>query len=368
MNNSAFLKRWRLAIWLIALPLFLAIVYYTFFAVDRYVSSAQVVVRQDGDDNGAQMPGLSMLLTGANPSSREETLYLREYITSMDMMELLEKRLHWVEHYAEQHSDPFFWVSTDEPREDLLEYYQRLVTAHYDETTGLLLVEVQAFTPELARQMLDVILMASEHFVNEMSHSIAREQMRFAQGELENARKNYERRKEELLRFQNANKVLDGKSSAQDRASIIASLESEYSKEQATLTEMLYKLRPNSPQVRQQKQRVNALRKQLTVENSLLVSAPDGEQLNVVASRFQQLTLDAGIAEESYKLSVTALDNARIEASKKIRTLVTIVSPNSPDTAIYPERLYNLATIALALLLLYGITRFLIASIEDHRD
>jgi capsular polysaccharide transport system permease protein len=36
--------------------------------------------------------------------------------------------------------------------------------------------------------------------------------------------------------------------------------------------------------------------------------------------------------------------------------------------ALYPERLYNLATIFLALLLLYGIARFLIASIEDHRD
>lgn len=100
----------------------------------------------------------------------------------------------------------------------------------------------------------------------------------------------------------------------------------------------------------------------------MLVSAPDGAQLNVVASRFQQLTLDAGIAQETYKTAVAALDNARIEASKKIRTLVTVVSPNNPQIALYPERLYNLTTMFIALLLLYGIARFLIASIEDHRD
>lgn len=367
MSTGKF-KGWRLTLGLIVLPIVLAIVYYSFFAVDRYVSSAQVVVRQEGNNPGAQLPGLSMLLSGTNPASREETLYLREYIVSMDMMQLLEDRLHWVEQYSKQRKDLFFWLNNDTEREDLLRYFQRMVTAHYDETTGLLKVEVQAFSPELAEQMVQVILEASEHFVNEVSHSIAREQMRFAQGELEGAKKNYTKRKEELLSFQNRNKVLDGKSSAMGRASIIDTLEAEHSKERAVLTQMLYKLRTDSPQVKQQQQRVDAIREQLNAEKHLLVSAPDGDQLNVVASRFQQLTLDAGIAEETYKTAVAALDNARIEASKKIRTLVTVVSPNTPQMAIYPERLYNLATIFLALLLLYGITRFLIASIEDHRD
>ena len=368
MSSTGKLKGWRLAITMVVLPLALAAIYFGAFAIDRYVSSAQVVVRQDGGNQAASVPGLATLLTGTNPASREETLYLREYIVSMDMMLLLEERLHWVEQYAAQRKDIFFWLNKDADREDLLKYYQRMVSAHYDETTGLLRVEVQAFTPELSEQMLRTILEASEHFVNEVSHSIAREQMNFAKGELGTARANYAERKTELIDFQNRNKVLDGGNTAQSRATIIADLEGQYTKEQAVLTEMQYKLRPDSPQVKQQKQKVNAITQQLAKEKRLLVSAPDGSQLNVVASRFQQLTLDAGIAEESYKTAVAALDNARIEASKKIRTLVTVVSPNTPQLALYPERLYNLATILLGLLMLYGITRFILASIEDHRD
>lgn len=368
MSSTGKSKGWRLTLGLIIAPLALGIIYYAFFAVDRFVSSAQVVVRQEGSNSAAAMPGLSTLLTGANPASREETLYLREYITSNDMMELLEHRLHWAEHYQQQRSDPFFWLAKDAEREDRLKFYKRMVKATYDETNGLLTVEVQALTPEMSKQMLINILSASEQFVNEVSHSIAREQMAFAKGELEVARKNYGVRKEQLLRFQNDNKVLNGMTSAQGRAEIIASLESEFSKQQAVVTEMNYKLRPDSPQVQQQKQRVNAIHAQLNAEKRLLVSAPDGDQANVVSSRYQQLILDAGIAEETYKTAVAALDNARIEASKKIRTLVTVVSPNQPELALYPERLYNLATLLLGLLLLYGITRFLIASIEDHRD
>lgn len=368
MSSTGKLKRWRLAIGLVVLPLTLAAIYFGIFAIDRYVSSAQVVVRQDGGNQGATVPGLATLLTGTNPASREETLYLREYIESMDMMQLLEERLHWVELYAAQRSDMFFWLDKDAQRENLLKYYQRMVSAHYDETTGLLRVEVQAFTPELSEKMLRTILDASEHFVNEVSHSIAREQMSFAKSELETARINYTEHKNELIDFQNDNKVLDGGGTARSRATIIAELEGQHTKEQAVITEMLFKLRIDSPQVKQQKQKVSAISQQLAKEKRLLVSSPNGSQLNVVASRFEQLTLDTGIAEASYKSAVIALDNARIEASKKIRTLVTVVSPNTPQLALYPERLYNLATIFLGLLLLYGITRFILASIEDHRD
>ncbi|WP_410951970.1 ABC transporter permease [Pseudomonas sp. S1(2024)] len=368
MSSTGNKKGWRLTIAMVILPMILATVYYGVFAVDRFVSSSQVVVRQDGNNQGAQVPGLATLLTGANPASREETLYLREYITSMDMMLLLESQVHWIEQFAAQRSDVFFWLDKDAPREELLKYYKRMVSAHYDETTGLLRVEVQAFTPELSEQMLRVILLASEHFVNEVSHNIAREQMKFAQGELESARQNYSKRKTQLLNFQNENKVLDGGNTAQSRATIIAELEGQYTKEQAALTEMSFKLRGDAPQMRQQKQKVEAITQQLAKEKRLLVSSPQGSQLNVVASRYQQLTLDAGIAEETYKTSVAALDNARIEASKKIRTLVTVVSPNTPQLALYPERLYNLATILFGLLMVYGITRFILASIEDHRD
>jgi len=259
MSSTGNKKGWGLAIAMVILPMILAAVYYSVFAVDRYVSSAQVVVRQDGNNSAAQVPGLATLLTGTNPASREETLYLREYISSMDMMLLLENRVHWIEQYAAQRSDVFFWLDKDAPREDLLAYYQRMVSAHYDETTGLLRVEVQAFTPELSEQILREILQASEHFVNEVSHNIAREQMKFAQSELENARQNYAKRKTQLLTFQNVNKVLDGGNTAQSRATIIADLESQYTKEQAALTEMSFKLRADAPQVRQQKQKVQAI-------------------------------------------------------------------------------------------------------------
>lgn len=361
-------KTRRLAILVIGLPMLIAILYYAVFAMDRYVSIAQVAVRQAGSHDAPQLPGLAVMLGGINPTSREETLYLREFITSNDMLNVLQKKLNWDSHYQGFFRDPLYWLSADRTREELLEYYQRMVTAHFDEQTGLLTVEVQAFDEDFAQETLRAILTESERFVNELSHRMAREQMKFAQTELANARKVYEDRRAEVLQFQSNNKLLDAQAAAQARAGVIAELEGQLTRERAALKGLQASLNADSPQVRQLKIRIRALEQQVDAEGKRLVSQSSGDQLNVVAAKFRNLTIDSGIAEEAYKFAVSAVETARIEASKKIRSLVTVVSPNHPEEAIYPRRIYNLITIFLGLLLLYGIARFIVATIEDHRD
>lgn len=362
------LKKMPLFLYLVVLPVIAVAVYYAFFSIDRYVSVSKTVVRQPQDSQAANIPSLALLMGGSNPTSREETLFLQEFIGSIDMMNYLQKNLSWVQAYASQHTDPLYFIDTEAPVEDLLEFYNRIVTTHFDDLTGLLEIEVQAPTPELAENMLIAILKESERFVNEISHKMARDQMTFFESELAIARRNYEAKKNNLIAFQASNNVLDANAVAQSRSEIIAGLESLLTSERAQLSNLLSTLNPSSPQVRQQKTKIAAIERQLQDEKKRLVSPSDGDQLNVVAAKYQNLMIDAGIAEESYKLAVTALENARIEASKKIRSLVTVVSPSLPQRAIYPDRLYNLATLLVLLLLLYGVARFVIATIEDHRD
>lgn len=368
MINFDKLKKIPLFIYLVVLPIVVMAVYYAFFAMDRYVSESKMVVRQPQDGQAANIPSLALIMGGTNPTSREETLFLQEFIQSLDMMNFLQKEYNWLAPYAAQWTDPLYLIREDAPAEDLLKFYNRIVTTHFDDLTGLLRVEVQAPNPELAQMMLSGILKESERFVNEISHKIARDQMRFFETELATARRHYEEQKNKLINFQSQHNILDANASAQSRSEIVAGLDSMLTMERARLKSLLSGLSANSPQVRQQQVKIQAIEQQLAAEKKFMISPADGAQLNVIASKFGDLTIDVGIAEESYKLAVTALENARIEASKKIRSLVTIVSPNLAQQAIYPERLYNLATLFVLLLLLYGVARFVIATIEDHRD
>ncbi|MBO9356747.1 ABC transporter permease [Bordetella petrii] len=354
---------------MVIVPMIIAIIYYALFAIDRYVSSAQVVVRQPSQDSAEQsVPSIALMMAGLNPASREETLYLREFVTSIDMLKVLEKQLNWREHFSGQWRDPWLWIGNNDSNEELLKFYNRMVEAHFDDTTGLLTIEVQGLTPEFAKQTLDVILDESEKFVNEMSHKMAREHMKFAESELQLARTRYENERGKMLAFQGNSEMLNAEAAAESRAAIIASLEAQLTSERAKLKGLLASLGSNTPRVQQQQVRIKAMEDQLRVEKQLLVSPTGGDKLNVMASEYRNLVIDVGIAEEAYKASTVAVENARIEVGKKIRTLIMVVTPNLAQEAIYPARLYNLITLLIVFLLLYGLARFIIASIQDHRD
>ncbi|ARP94066.1 ABC transporter permease [Bordetella genomosp. 13] len=369
MSNQNKRRNRLLAFLIIVLPMVLAFIYFTLLAVDRYASTAQIVViTADAASAGQQAPGAAVLAPSARTVARQETIFLLEYMASPDMLAVLQEKIKWHEHFAAQWSDPIYWVAQKISREDLLEYFQRLVTVHVDEFTGLLTVEVQGLSPEFANRTLTLMLQQSEQFINDISRKLARDQVRFAEEELVKARVAYEDKRSELIDFQSKNRLLDAEASAKAQAGIIVSLETSLATERANLKGLVSTLNADSPQVRQQRNKVTALERQLAAEKATLVSSSQEGHLNVVAAAYRKLSVDAEVAEEAYKLSVTALQNAKIEANKKVHSLVTVIQPNMPEDPTYPYKLYDLFTLLVVLVFIYGITRFIIASIEDHRD
>ncbi len=355
------------------MPMIVATIYFGFLAEDRYVSSSQVVVHKvssDAASEAPQMSGLAALMGGGGISggNSAETLYVREFVVSQDMLNVLQEKLHWSQHYSGRFRDLWYYLKPDASREQLLRYYQRMVTAQFDETTGLLTIQVQAFDQDFANKTLSTIMSESDRFVNEISHRLAREQVNFAENELERSRLNYQARQEALLKFQGKNNVLDAQQSAAASNRVIDGLQEDLTKQSAVLRAMRATLSDDSPQVRQQRIQIDAIQKQISVEKQKLIADSTQGKLNVIASQFHGLELDAGIAEDSYKASVASLQSARIDATRKLRSLVVVVNPNMPDEALFPRRMYSLFTTFIILLLLYGIARFAIATVNDHRD
>jgi capsular polysaccharide transport system permease protein len=47
---------------------------------------------------------------------------------------------------------------------------------------------------------------------------------------------------------------------------------------------------------------------------------------------------------------------------------VLVESPALPETAEYPRRVYTLFALLMGLILIYGIGRLIVATIEDHLE
>lgn len=367
MNYVLALTPPRLKLLLIALPLLLTAIYYLAFAADRYVSESVLTVRQANQDQ-SQIPGSALLLAGVTPPSREETLYLQQYIHSLDLLKRLDTQFDLRTHYESESLDPFYRLWHGTSQEHFLDYYRSRVEVHFNDLASLLTVRVQGFEPTFAQKLNTAILEDSERFVNAFSQRMAREQMSFAETEMKGASDRLQQAKAEVLAFQTKHKLLDPLAQAQASGTLTAELQATLARQEAELRAARTYLNDDSYQIRALRSQAEATRAQLDVERLRATSGRNGERLNALAAQFQDLVLQAGFAEDTYKLALASVENARIDASRKLRSLVVIEPPSLPETAIYPRRIYNLVTLLVVSLLLYGIARLVIATIREHLD
>jgi len=353
--------------WVVIAPTILATVYFTFIAADRYVSESIVTVRQSGDTTSSVLSGLGVVLGGLNTPSREESLYLKEYIRSLDMLKHLDAKLSLRKAYESEKLDLLYRLYRGTSQEWFLWYYRNRVEAHFDDVTGLLSIRTEGFDPGVAQAINREILAQSERFVNEISHRLAREQMAFAEGELRKGGDRLQTAKGQLLAFQNKHNVFDPLAQAQAAAALTTQLEAEIVRKETALKTMLGFMQESAAPVVELRNEINALKAQ-TAKEQQKVTSEKGGRLNAIAAEFHNLTLEAGFAEGAYKATLAAVETTRIDASRKLKSLVVIQSPAKPEIAIYPQRIYNLVTLLVALTLLYGILLLVIATIQDHRD
>lgn len=357
----------RLKVAMIGVPALLACVYYLFFAADRFVSESIVTVRQANHDSG-NVPGMALLLGGANPPSRDDALYLRQYVQSLELLQRLEARLHLREHYESQGRDLLFRLYRGTSQEWFHEYYRSRVEVRFDDSASMLTVRVEAFTPAFAQQMNQAILQESERFVNALSQQMSAEQLRFAETELQRAAGRLQGVKNQVLTFQTTHKLLDPMAQAQAAGTLSAELQASLSKQEAELKNALSYLNEDSYQVKALHSQVQALRSQLEAEHRRATAGRGGERLNALAAEFQDLKLQAGFAEDAYKLALAAVESARIEATRKLKSVVVIEPSSLPESAAYPRRLYNLVTLLVVCALLYAVVRLVVATVREHQD
>jgi capsular polysaccharide transport system permease protein len=127
-------------------------------------------------------------------------------------------------------------------------------------------------------------------------------------------------------------------------------------------------LNDDAPQVKALQAQIAGIRQQLQTEKLRSITNEEGTSLNVLAGNYQELLAELEFQLDSYRGALTALETARIESTRKLKSLVLVESPALPESAEYPRRIYTLFALLLGLMLLYGIGRLIVATIEDHQE
>lgn len=363
------LRPQNLLIGTVVLPWLLTAVYLVLFAADRYVSSSVVIIRQEGAD--MVMPGgvdaLSAMF-GTSMASSEDQYMLEAHILSNDMLRQLDEKLDLRRAYSSAKLDFIFALADHATQEGFLEFYRSRTEVVVDDASGLVTIRTQGFTPEIAQAVNKEVVAISEQFINESSHRLARDQMSFAESELAQSRARMDDVRGRLTGFQEEHGILDPAAQAVANTGLTAELQAMRARYEAELKGMLAYLNDDAPQIAAMQAQIGGIREQLQAERHRGVTDDDGESLNVLAGRYQQLLAELGFVSDAYRGALMAFETARIESTRKLKSLVLVESPALPESAEYPRRLYTLFALFMGLTLIYGISRLIVATVEDHLE
>lgn len=342
----------------------IAILYFSLIASDRYVSRAQLVIKQA--DQIKMLPDtLSML--GIGGSNHEDVLLIQDYLNSPDLIVKLDKALNLKAHYQSHKVDYFSRLQSNASREQFIKYYRNHLTLQLEDTSGVLTIEFQAFDPSYSQRVVDMMLKDSEDFINKLGHQVALEQLAFVEREVNRAYQRVQDEKKKVLEFQNNHQLISPESTSTARLGVVSQIEGQLASQQAQLKQLQSYMRETAPAVISIKARVKALTEQLEQEKARLTGT-DKNAMNEVTATYMDVKTQANLAADLYKSGLISLEQARVEAYRKLKHLLVVSKPTLPEDAEYPRRLYNLATIGVLLCLFYGLIIMGLATLREHQD
>jgi capsular polysaccharide transport system permease protein len=372
MNILSALTPRRMFIWLFLVPVLISAGYFAVLAKSRYVSQAIVAVRDTSAGGPASSASsalsLASMLGSVNPVAISDTLYLMAYLHSSDMIDKLEAKLQIRDHFAAGGLDVFYRVWPWMSKEYFHEYFRRRVTINLDEMSGLLTVDVEGFDPAFSKKIADEMLVQGEAFMNDYAHRIASDKVEFARKETEKSLQRALEAKAKIVDFQTTHKLLDPTSQAVANSTLTASLQAGLTQQEAALKAALGYLQDDSLQVQTMKNQINALKAQLEVERVRATAGTGVDKLGALSFEYQSLLTLGAFYDGTYQASMVALEQARLDSLRKLKTVVVLQKPSTAESAIYPSRLYNFTTVLILLGLLYSIFRLAVATIREHQD
>lgn len=343
-----------------------AATYWIGVASDRYVSEAHVVVQRTDLPSGQGIELGGVLAGVLGGQSQNDQYLLRSHLLSTDMLGRLDASLQLRAHYSDTARDPLSRLWRSE-QEWFFRHYRSRVDAYLDDKSGVLSITAQAYDPKMAQSIVLALVAEGERFMNRLAHTLAEEQVRFLETQVEQMKGKALAAREAVVAYQNRHGLVSPQAAVESLSQTLGQLEGRRIELDAQRSALRSYLVPEHPSIVQLDQQIAAINRQIRTERARLAS-PKGGALNRTVEESQRLEFEAGFAQEVYQSALTALERGRVEAARTIKKVAVVQTPTLPEYAEQPRRWYNTLAFALAAFLLAGVAHLLAAIVREHRD
>ncbi len=355
---------------MVFLPLMVVGWYMSTRAVDQYASTAGFTVRSEEGVTGAVLSGIAASLSGGSTQTDTDILY--EFIQSQSLVNSIDDKFDLRALYSVyRDKDPIFSLDPEATAEDLLEYWSRIVSVSYDQSSGLMEMRVQAFEAKTPQMIAQAVLAESQALINALNAQARADKLRYGEIDLEEARQRLRAAREALILFRTRTQIVDPETDLQGRLGVVNSLQQQLAEaliEQDLLREQT---NANDPRVLQVSRKIDVIRDRISEERASVSSGDasmvGGEAYPELLAEYEGLEADRQFTEETYRAALVAYDVAKANASRQSRYLASYIQPTLPQTAEYPKRWLTFGLACLFLMLVWSVVVLIYYSIRDSK-
>lgn len=350
----------------VVFPILLAVVYYGFIASDRYVSESRFVIKSPGQRPTPTATLANLIQTSGMSPGRDQANEIIEYLRSRNALDDLNQRVPLKKIYGTSDADMlsrFPGAFASDTFEELYEYYGKAVSPSVDHDSGIVALQVWAFSPRESREVNSQLLLLSERMVNLLNQRAEEKAIAEAESRIAVAESRLKNARVAIRIYRNSQDLIDPARQAAAGLESTNRLINEQAVIKAQL-EQLERAAPDNPAIPAQRLKIAALERQISVQSGKVVGTPQA-----IASKlgeYESLLSEQEFAEQMLTAANAALEQARTDALKQKFYLERVVEPNLPDEPLLPNRIIKILTVAGLALCLYLIGWMLVVGIIEH--
>jgi capsular polysaccharide transport system permease protein len=362
--------RWmaRSFVALVIAPLAASSFYLFLLASNQYVSEVQFAVRGSTERlPGTEALGATAALAYIN--SNQEVYAIADYIRSPSGVGDVDRTVNLRHVFRAGGVDWIARLRNKASAEDLLHYWNDMVTVTTEPASGLVNVAVRAFTPQDAMDIATAIRRNSEALVNRMQERPHTDLVDKSQAEVRTARDQAAEARAAVTRYRNAQANVDPLDTARSVAGNVAELTRELVALDVELTSAKASMGPNAPNIANLQARRDSVKEQIRGLERRIASADASDRTAAaLLVDYDRLEVERTLAEKQVSVAERILDQVRAESNRHQVYIDVIEGPTLPQGALFPERGAILAQIMTILVAFWGVLVFAAASVGDHAD
>ncbi|NPD14626.1 sugar transporter [Xinfangfangia sp. D13-10-4-6] len=353
---------------MVVAPVVATALYLTIFATAQYASYMAFTVRSEGHAAAsAELMGGFGALLGGSPSGNDGEI-LQNYILSQEMVAKVSARMDLPTLFSVNETwDPVFsYHPGNGTIEAMTAYWKRMVHISHDSKSGIIELEITAFSPEAAQEIAKVVHEESTAMINNLSATAREDSLRYAAADLDRALDQVKSAREAITEFRMKHQIVDVAADVQGQYGIINGLQQQLATALVEYDLLRGSTTATDPRLPQVELRIQAIRDRIADERQK-VGYSDGEgSYATIASEYERLTVEREFAEALYVAAMSQHEMALTEAKRQTRYLATHIQPTLAQSSEYPRNGFILASVLLFSFLIWSVMGLIYYAVRDR--